>query len=240
MIYLVCWKNKNEYGPLCKRGFAVLILWGALPWALVNAGEPGGQAADSTRTVLFFGNSLTAGFGVRTDEAFPARIQHRIDTESLPFRVINAGLSGETSAGGLRRISWVLQQRVDFLVIELGANDGLRGISLADTRTNLQGIIDRARAAHPKVRIALAGMQIPPNLGPEYTATFRSLFPRLAKENSTLLIPFLLEGVGGVEELNLPDGIHPTPVGHRRVAQNVWKILAPALRSATAAHLQQP
>ena len=174
------------------------------------------------------------------DEAFPALIQHRIDTESLPFRVINAGLSGETSAGGLRRINWVLQQRVDFLVIELGANDGLRGISLTDTRTNLQGIIDRALALHPKVRIALAGMQIPPNLGPEYTTTFRSLFPALAKANLTLLIPFLLEGVGGIEELNLADGIHPTAEGHRRVAQNVWKILAPALRSATAANRQHP
>ncbi len=236
----MCWKNKNENGPGCRRGFAVLILWGALPWGLVNAEAPNGQTADSTRTVLFFGNSLTAGFGVGADEAFPALIQHRIDTESLPFRVINAGLSGETSAGGLRRINWVLQQRVDFLVIELGANDGLRGISLTDTRTNLQGIIDRALALHPKVRIALAGMQIPPNLGPEYTTTFRSLFPALAKANLTLLIPFLLEGVGGIEELNLADGIHPTAEGHRRVAQNVWKILAPALRSATAANRQHP
>ncbi len=207
---------------------------------MVNAAETTDLPADSTRTVLFFGNSLTAGFGVRPDEAFPALIQRRIDAESLPFRVINAGLSGETSAGGLRRINWVLKQPVDLLVIELGANDGLRGISLTATRTNLQGIIDRARAAHPKVRIALAGMQIPPNLGPEYTSTFRALFPTLAKENSTLLIPFLLEGVGGVEALNLADGIHPSADGHRRVAQNVWKILAPALRSAAASDPQHP
>ena len=208
-----------------RRRFVVLILGGALSWTLVSAAETTGLEVDSSGTVLFFGDSLTAGLGVRPDESFPALIQQQIKAECLPFRVINAGLSGETSAGGLRRIDWVLQQRVDLLVIELGVNDGLRGISLTATRKNLQGIIHRSRAAHPKAHIVLAGMQIPPNLGSEYTASFRSLFAELAQENSTLLIPFLLEGVGGDEALNLPEG-------HRRVAQNVWEILAPALRGA--------
>jgi acyl-CoA thioesterase-1 len=217
-----------------RRRFAVLILCAALPWALVGAAETTRLAAESPGTVLFFGNSITAGLGVRPDASFPALIQRRIDAERLPFKVINAGLSGETSAGGLRRIDWLLQQRVDLLVIELGANDGLRGISLMATRKNLQGIIDRARAAHPRAHIVLAGMQIPPNLGPEYTSVFRSLFPELAKANSTLLIPFLLQGVGGIEALNLADGIHPNPEGHRRVAQNAWEILAPVLRGIGA------
>ena len=230
MIYGVSAKYKNQLWPGYRRGVAHLLLWGGL----TSGAETTGQTPDSTRTVLFFGNSLTAGFGVRPDEAFPALIQRRIDAESLPFRVVNAGVSGETSAGGLRRIDWVLKQRVDLLVVELGANDGLRGISLTATRSNLQGIIDRARTARPGVPIILAGMQLPPNLGPEYTSAFRSLFPTLAKKNSTLLIPFLLEGVGGVEKLNLADGIHPTAEGHRRVAQNVWKILAPELRRAAS------
>jgi acyl-CoA thioesterase-1 len=204
-------------------------------WAGGAASETDAVAAanrQGEKVILFFGDSITAGFGVEPHQAFPALIQQRIDAENLPFKVINAGLSGETSAGGLRRVSWVLGQRVDIMVIELGANDGLRGVPLSATRKNLQGIIARARAAQPNLRIVLAGMQLPPNLGPEYTTHFRTLFPELARAHSTLLIPFLLEGVGGVPALNLNDGIHPNPQGHRRVAENVWKVLAPVLRGA--------
>ena len=166
--------------------------------------------------------------------AFPALIQSRIDDAALPFRVVNAGLSGETTSGGLRRIDWVLRQPVSVLVLELGGNDGLRGTDLELTEQNLQAIIDRTLAAHPGADIVLAGMQVPTNLGGEYTTAFRDLYPRLASANEATLIPFLLEGVGGVAELNLPDGIHPNVAGHRRVADNVWPVLEPLLRARAA------
>lgn len=182
------------------------------------------------RTILFFGDSLTAGYGLQTEEAFPALLQTRLDSLGWPFKAINAGLSGETSAGGLRRINWILRQPIDVFVLELGANDGLRGVSLDNTGKNLQGIIDKVKAKNPAVTVVLAGMQIPPNLGPEYTAQFRQLFPDLAKKNKTALIPFLLEGVAGQPELNLPDGIHPTAEGHKIIADTVWKTLEPLLQ----------
>ncbi|MGH7491051.1 MAG: arylesterase [bacterium] len=187
------------------------------------------QARASPKTILFFGNSLSAGFGLDPAEAFPALIQQKIDSLKWHYTVVNAGLSGETSAGGLRRIDWLLQRKIDVLVLELGANDGLRGIALADTRRNLQGIIDRTKEKHPHAQIVIAGMQVPPNLGKTYTQSFRALFPELAKKNEAALIPFLLEGVGGVPELNLADGIHPNISGHRKVAENVWKVLRPLL-----------
>ena len=186
-------------------------------------------AATEVRTLVFLGDSLTAGYGLNPDEAFPALIQRKIDEVRLPWRVVNAGLSGETTAGGLRRLDWILRQRIDLLVIELGGNDGLRGLSPVDTRANLQNIIDRVRAKQPAAQIILAGMQMPVNMGPEYTREFAAVYPALAKQSRVRLIPFLLEGVGGRPELNQPDGIHPTAEGHRIVAETVWKALTPLL-----------
>lgn len=177
------------------------------------------------RTILILGDSLAAGYGIDPDEGFPALLQKKIDAAGLKYEVINAGVSGDTTAGGLRRIDWLLRRKIDILVLELGGNDGLRGISPATTRTNLQSIIDRAKAKYPGVKVVLAGMQMPPNMGPEYTAAFRKVFPEVARQNKAALIPFLLEGVGGKPELNLPDQIHPNPEGHRIVADNVWAVL---------------
>lgn len=175
--------------------------------------------------ILFFGNSLTAGMGLEASEAFPALIQNRLDSLNYNYEVVNAGLSGETTASGKNRIEWVLKQNVDIFVLELGANDGLRGIPIAETRRNLQDIIDTVKEKNPDTKIVLAGMQIPPNMGEEYTTDFRNIFPELAKENNVELIPFLLEGVAGDPELNQQDGIHPTAEGYKIVADNVWSVL---------------
>ncbi len=182
------------------------------------------------RTILFLGNSLSAGYGLGTEFAFPALIQERIDSLGWNFKVVNAGLSGETSSGGLRRIDWLLQRKIDVFFLELGANDGLRGIPLDLTQQNLQAIIDRVKAKNAGVKIVIAGMLVPPNMGREYSSKFRTLFQDLAKKNNAALVPFLLEGVGGNPKLNLPDGIHPTAEGHRIVAGNVWKVLMPVLQ----------
>ncbi len=192
------------------------------------------QTNPSRKTILFFGNSLTAGYGLEPSQAFPALIQHKIDALKLPYQVVNAGLSGETSAGGLRRIDWLLNRKVDILVLELGANDGLRGIPLEDTRKNLQEIIARTKKKYPQAQVVIAGMMVPPNLGQTYTEQFRRLFIDLSKANKAALIPFLLDGVGGVPELNLPDGIHPTAKGHEKVAENVWRVLRPVLSKVEA------
>lgn len=181
------------------------------------------------KTIVFFGNSLTAGYGLSPEQAFPALIQKKIDSLDLPYTIVNAGVSGETSSGGLTRIDWILQQPVDIFVLELGANDGLRGIPLSATRRNLQEIIDKVKAKYPDAKLLFAGMQIPPNMGQGYATEFRNMFRELAEKNSMALIPFLLEGVGGEPELNQPDGIHPTAEGHRIVAENVWKELAKLL-----------
>jgi acyl-CoA thioesterase I len=185
--------------------------------------------ADKAR-ILILGDSLTAGYGIDPDQAWPALLQEKIDEEGLSFEVFNAGVSGDTSAGGLARIDWLLKQPVRVLVLELGANDGLRGINLTATRKNLQDIIDRTRARYPAADIVIAGMMVPPNLGPEYTRQFRSLFEELAVESEAVWIPFLLEGVAGRPEFNLPDGIHPTPQGHAIIADTVWDYLRPLLR----------
>lgn len=178
------------------------------------------------KTIVFFGNSLTAGLGLSPEQAFPALIQKKIDSIGLPYHVVNAGVSGETTSGGKTRIDWILQQPIDIFVLELGANDGLRGIRpLSITRQNLQDIIDSVKAKNPNAKILLAGMQVPPNMGQEYSTEFREMFPQLAQKNSAALIPFLLEGVGGETNLNQSDGIHPTAEGHRIVAENVWKEL---------------
>ncbi len=186
-------------------------------------------SAQEPKVILFLGNSLSAGFGVDPSQAFPALIQKKIEEKKLNYKVINAGLSGETSAGGLRRIDWLLKQKVDVLVLELGGNDGLRGISTQTMQSNLQAIIDRAKAKYPDIKIVIAGMQAPPNLGAEYTSAFKAVFAELAKKNRAALIPFLLEGVGGNPQLNLPDGIHPTAEGHKIIAETVWKTLEPIL-----------
>jgi len=180
---------------------------------------------ESTKNIVFFGNSLTAGFGVDPSEAFPAVIQEKIDSLQLPYKVINGGLSGETTAGGKERIDWLLQQRVDIFVLELGGNDGLRGIPVSETIKNLQTILDRVKAKYPAAKLVLAGMQVPPNMGSKYTGEFRAAYKQLADKNHIALIPFLLEGVGGISDLNQADGIHPTAKGHRIVADNVWAIL---------------
>lgn len=183
-----------------------------------------------SQTILFFGNSLTAGMGLDPNEAFPAIIQQKLDSLGLDYKVINAGLSGETTAAGKNRISWVLNQKVDVFVLELGANDGLRGIPLEETKRNLQAIIDTVRSKNPDTAIILAGMQIPPNLGQAYTSGFRDIFPQLAEENDVALIPFLLEEVAGIPELNQADGIHPTAEGQKIVAKNVWPMIKESLR----------
>ena len=183
------------------------------------------QAQQSPEKILFFGDSITAGYGLNPDRAFPALIQQQIDSLGLNYTVVNAGLSGETSAGGLRRVDWVLQQGVDIFVLELGGNDGLRGLNLQQTKANLQGIVDKVKSKYPQSLIVLAGMEVPPNLGADYTLEFRELYVELAQENDVLFIPFILEGVGGVPELNLPDQIHPNEKGHRKVAQHVWGYL---------------
>lgn len=181
--------------------------------------------------VLFLGDSITAGYGLEPSEAYPALIQEKIDAKHWPFRVVNAGQSGDTSAGGLSRIDWLLKNHVDVLVVELGGNDGLRGLPAETTRKNLQAIIDRAKAKYPNAKIIIAGMKVPPNMGKDYGDKFDAIFLALAKKNNAPLIPFILEGVGGVRDLNLPDGIHPTARGHQIVAAHVWKALEPVLRS---------
>jgi len=177
------------------------------------------------KTIVFYGNSLTAGYGLSPEQAFPALIQKKIDSIGLSYQVVNAGVSGETSSGGKTRIDWILQQPVDIFVLELGANDGLRGIPLSETKKNLQEIIDKVKAKYPDAKLVFAGMQIPPSMGQTYTTEFKNIYTELAEKNSMTLIPFLLEGVGGEPELNQQDGIHPNEEGSRIVAGNVWKQL---------------
>jgi acyl-CoA thioesterase-1 len=187
------------------------------------------QKTADKKVILFYGTSLTAGMGLDPNDAFPAVIQGKIDSLSLPYEVVNAGLSGETTAGGKNRINWVLNQKVDVFVLELGANDGLRGVPLTETKSNLQAIIDVVKEKNPHTKIVLVGMEIPPNMGEDYTSEFRSIFPDLAKKNKLELVPFLLQNVGGVKELNQQDDIHPTAEGQKILANNVWKVLKPVL-----------
>lgn len=192
-------------------------------------------SAQEDSRILFFGDSITAGHGIEEQQAYPALIQQKIDSLGWDYKVVNGGLSGETSAGGLRRIDWMLRQPVDVFVLELGGNDGLRGIDLDVTKNNLQKIIDKVDKTYPEALIVLAGMQVPPNLGPDYTQKFRTMYPDLAEKNDISLIPFLLEGVGGNEKLNQSDGIHPTAKGHKVLAENAWEILKPILQKERAA-----
>ncbi len=199
------------------------------PAATTASAPASSSTAAGKKTILFYGNSLTAGYGLDPAQAFPALIGRRLDSLKMDYRVVNSGLSGETTAGGLSRINWVLRQPVDVFVLELGGNDGLRGLPLADTRKNLQAIIDTVRTKYPDCKIVLAGMQVPPNLGTQYTAEFKGIYGDLARKNKLPLIPFLLDRVGGIPRLNLPDGIHPTAEGHRIVAETVWQTLQTVL-----------
>ena len=193
--------------------------------------EEGKQEVDATpkKTILFFGNSLTAGYGIDPEESFAGRIQTRLDSLQKEYRAINGGLSGETTAGGLSRLDWFLEEEPYLFVLELGGNDGLRGIPLSETKKNLLAIVDKVRAKYPNTKIILAGMQIPPNMGQEYTEEFKAIYPAVAKEKNIELIPFLLEGVAGDPDLNLPDGIHPTAEGHRLVMETLWPYISKSL-----------
>ena len=193
--------------------------------AEVQSPESQPTSQNEERTIVFFGNSLSAAYGIEPSQGFVALIAKQIDSLGLPYKIVNAGLSGETTAGGKSRIEWILRQRVDIFILELGGNDALRGIDPEDSYKNLQYIIEKVREKYPSSKIVLAGMEAPPNLGPEYTSKFRQMYPNLAKAYNASLIPFLLDGVGGIPELNLPDGIHPTPEGHQILAKNVWTIL---------------
>ncbi|MFC7358312.1 arylesterase [Jejudonia soesokkakensis] len=184
----------------------------------------------ATKNILFFGDSITAGYGLDdSDDAFPGVIQQKIDSLDLKYTVINSGVSGETTAGGRSRIDWVINQEVAIFVLELGANDGLRGVPLSETKSNLQAIIDVVRAQSPDTQIILAGMELPPNMGQEYTSGFRQLYADLAEKNNLAFIPFILKDIGGVAALNQADGIHPTIEGHKIVANTLWETLRPLL-----------
>jgi acyl-CoA thioesterase-1 len=189
------------------------------------------EQTNSSKKIVFFGDSLTAGYGLDdVDDAFPGIIQDKIDALQLDYRVVNSGVSGETSSGGKNRIDWVLNQEPNIFILELGANDGLRGVPLQQTKQNLQAIIDAVKNKYPSTKIILAGMQLPPNMGQTYTTEFKNLFPVLAKKNDLYLIPFLLDNVGGIASLNQSDGIHPTKEGHEILAANVWNVLEPVLK----------
>ncbi len=188
------------------------------------------SAANTPPTILFLGDSLTAGYGLDPSLAYPSLIQERIDAAGLNYRILNGGLSGETTAGGLRRIQWMLRRPVSVIVIALGANDGLRGLNPKNSQQNLQSIIDTTRKKSPQTNFLIAGMRVPPNMGSEYSAAFERIFSDLAEKNSIPMIPFLLEDVAAHSELNLADGIHPNEEGHRIIAKTVWKYLLPILQ----------
>lgn len=216
-----------------KNSLAIALLFlaactGDAPRAEASAAPT--TSADRGR-VVFLGTSLTAGYGVGEEKAFPARLQAKIDAAGLPFTVVNAGVSGETSAGGLRRIEWVLQQPVDVLVVELGANDGLRGLPVDAMEQNLDSLLTAARARYPDVSLVLLGMEAPPNLGPAYASAFRRVFRDLSARHDAALVPFLLDGVAAVPSLNQADGIHPNEEGHERVADVVWPSLERVLEA---------
>jgi acyl-CoA thioesterase I len=187
------------------------------------------------KTIVVLGDSIAAGLGVDPPQAFPALLQQKIDASGWHYRVVNAGVSGDTSADGLARIDWILKKKIDVLILELGGNDGLRGIPVSATESNLQSIIDRVLQKIGGAQIIIAGMQMPPNLGEEYAGAFRKIYPALAATNHAALVPFLLEGVGGRPDLNQDDRIHPNAEGHRIVGENVWNVLKPVLEQMNPA-----
>lgn len=204
----------------------LLTLAAAILLLIFTALRASGQ---NNKNILFFGDSITAGYGLDSENAFPALIQNRLDSLELEYNVVDAGFSGETSAGGLRRVDWILQQPVEIFILELGGNDGLRGLDPENTKKNLQEIIDKVENSYPDATIILAGMEAPPNMGPDYTERFRNIYKELAETNDVIFLPFILEGVAGEPDLNLADGIHPTAEGHEIVAENVWEVLEPLL-----------
>lgn len=231
---------ENKY--MHKLQYFTLIIIIALSSACSNSKTTAGSSdttstkatieqASNTKTILVFGDSLTAGYGLDAPEtdAYPAVIQAKIDSAKLPYKVINGGLSGETSAGGRSRIDWLLKQKVDIFILELGANDGLRGLQTAETAKNLQAIVDKVKAKYPQAKLILTGMMVPPNMGADYFNSFKAIFPALAKKNNMAFVPFLLQNVAGIKELNQADGIHPTAKGAKIVANNVWAVLKPEL-----------
>uniref|UniRef100_UPI0040486FC4 arylesterase n=1 Tax=Algoriphagus sp. TaxID=1872435 RepID=UPI0040486FC4 len=223
---------------LIANGIALIFLFGIIPFVSSCNSNPEKKKTETgkqvvevepKKTILFFGNSLTAGYGIDPEESFAGRIQSRLDSLEKEFRVINGGLSGETTAGGLSRLDWFLEEEPYLFVLELGGNDGLRGIPLTETKKNLLAIVTKVQAKYPNTKVILAGMQIPPNMGQEYTEEFKAIYPAVAREKNIELIPFLLEGVAGNPDLNLPDGIHPTAEGHRLVMETLWSYISTAL-----------
>jgi acyl-CoA thioesterase-1 len=210
-------------------GAQIGLLAAVILLAAVECGRSEGSPPEPVQTILVLGDSLAAGYGLEPSEAFPALLQEKIEANGWSFKVVNAGVSGDTTAGGLRRLNWLLRQKVDVLVLELGGNDGLRGIPPSTTRSNLQAIISRTREKYPAVQVVVAGMRMPTNWGASYVQEFESIFPAVAKEHNAALVPFLLEGLGGVRELNQPDRIHPTAEGQKVIADNVWRVLEPLL-----------
>ena len=194
-----------------------------------SAAEKEAAAEASKKVMLIFGDSITAGYGLEQEQAFPALLQTKIDSVQAPWKVINGGLSGETTAAGLRRLEWTLQQPVDLLLIELGGNDALRGVSVSEMRSNLDKMIQMTKSKYPDAMIVLAGMKVPPNLGAQYGKEFEAVYAQLAKKHGITLIPLILEGVGGNEDLNQADQIHPTAEGHRIIAKTVWEVIEPLL-----------
>jgi acyl-CoA thioesterase-1 len=227
--------NGSRLAGLAVLGLLALAACGgrdrtaAVPSPRASPVVPAAPPADDRPVVLFVGTSLTAGLGLDPSEAYPARIQEKIDAAGLRYRVVGAGVSGETSAGARRRMGWLMRQPVAVLVVETGANDGLRGQDPAATRENIQALLDEARRQRPPPKLVIAAMEALPNYGEEYRRRFRAIYPQLATANRATLVPFLLEGVAGNPKLNQPDGIHPTAEGHARVAENVWKALRPLL-----------
>jgi acyl-CoA thioesterase I len=233
------------------RYFFILFLINGIFWGC-NSGNSGESSLDQKDpedmgiepeppregkgVILFFGNSLTAGYGLEPEEAFPALIQEKLIEDGYEYRVVNAGVSGETTTTGLSRLEWILEQhRVDIFVLELGANDGLRGIDPDVTRRNLKSMIDMVREANPDVDVILAGMMVPPSMGQDYSTQFARIFPEIAEEKDVKLIPFLLEGVAGDKELNQYDKIHPTAEGQKILARNVWNVLESIIREREGA-----
>lgn len=205
----------------------------AIPRGTASAETLSPQTApvEEAPAVVFLGTSLTAGYGLPEDQAFPALIQQRIDAAGLDYRVVNAGVSGDTSAGGLRRLDWLLRLPIEVLVVELGANDMLRGQSIEALEQNLDAIVEKTAGAHPQARILIVGMRAAPNLGPDYQDAFDDVYPALARRHDAALIPFLLEDVAARPTLNQNDGIHPTAEGHALIAERVWQEIEPLLRS---------
>lgn len=205
--------------------------WASCAMLAIAANAPIANCAEVSKgRIVILGDSITAGYGLDPNEAYPALIQEKIAATGLPYQVVNAGVSGDTTAGGLRRVDWALGAGADLLVIALGGNDGLRGISPVQTAENLTGIVTKARKKIPGLKVIIAGMQMPPNMGADFVAKFSAVFPEVAEKNETTLVPFLLEGVGGVANLNQADQIHPTAEGQKKIAETMWPTIEKLLK----------